>query len=472
MNAEIEEATNNTDTANSAVVADQEQEEIVEKRERPSPSKPKKMVPRDFSQRVANRIISINERELDEEIASTRVSELVYRNMHKEEMYQHFVDTTELLLKKEDAEKYAATTWTALVWHQDEHPEYKTFIEGMLQSCAYGHVIGDRPNFEDEDTRREFSAYGYIIGEVFIQMMKLNSDLYNILSEMFGYLIRHEMAKDLDKKSGETKRKGISGRKKHKEEKVATTKKLYDDVVDYCSHRGEFRSDTLNQKNPNEYILILADRMRSTRRYIIQDIMNKHALEKKKLLKKELREREASAEEVISAARPFSNGLFLYWVEKRYNFKYLAVEKVRITLQIIAISLGMGAIGVGFLGLSPLTLFEGIFTGVLMFLFAKTICSRYFFSSYFPMDVTAELEGEVGTFTPVFRKLSLTQINLFLSKQIKNPGNAPLLHLLPEYVKYVFAVMPDRNDILLKKEEINEFMERMEVNLTKQQRGR
>ena len=289
---------------------------------------------------------------------------------------------------------------------------------------------------------------------------------------MFGYLIRHEMARDLDKKSGELKKKGISGRKKQKEEKIATTKKLYDDVVDYCSHRGEFRSDTLNQKNPNEYILILADRMRSTRRYIIQDIMNKHALEKKKLLEKELREREASAEEVISAARPFSKGLFLYWVEKRYNFKYLAVEKVRITLQIIAISLGMGAIGTGFLGLSPLTLFEGIFTGLLMFLFAKIICSRYFFSSYFPMDVTAELESEVGTFTPVFRKLSLQQINLFFSKQIKNPANAMLLHLLPEYVKYVFAVMPDRNDILLSKEEINEFMERMEVNLTKQQRGR
>jgi len=469
MNAEIEEAAEQTEDQNSVPDVEPEEEEEIEKF---SPSKPKKMVPRDFSQRVSNRIISINERELDEEVASTRVSDLVYRNLQEEEMYRYFIDITELLLNKEDAEKYAATTWTALVWHQDEHPEYKTFMEGILQYCAYGHVTGDRPNFEDEDTKREFSAYGNIIGEVFIHMMKLNSDLYNILSEMFGYLIRHEMARDLEKKSGEAKKKGISGRKKQKEEKIATTKKLYDDVVDYCSHRGEFRSDTLNQKNPNEYILILADRMRSTRRYIIQDIMNKHALEKKKLLEKELREREASAEEVISAARPFSKGLFLYWVEKRYNFKYLAVEKVRITLQIIAISMGMGAIGTGFLGLSPLTLFEGIFTGLLMFLFAKTICSRYFFSSYFPMDVTAELESEVGTFTPAFRKLSLKQINLFFSKQIKNPANAMLLHLLPEYVKYVFAVMPDRNDILLSKEEVNEFMERMEVNLTKQQRGR
>ena len=64
----------------------------------------------------------------------------------------------------------------------------------------------------------------------------------------------------------------------------------------------------------------------------------------------------------------------------------------------------------------------------------------------------------VGKESSFFRS---TQINLFLSKQIKNPGNAPLLHLLPEYVKYVFAVMPDRNDILLKKEEINEFMENL-----------
>mgnify|MGYP003968235827 CR=1 FL=1 len=191
MNAEIEEATDHIEDQNNASDIDQEEEEI----EKQSPSKPKKMVPRDFSLRVSNRIISINERELDEEIASTRVSELVYRNLHEEEMYRYFIDITELLLKKEDAEKYAATTWTALVWHQDEHPEYKTFIEGILQYCAYGHVTGDRPNFEDEDTKREFSAYGNIIGEVFIQMMKLNSDLYNILSEMFGYLIFLQMDK-------------------------------------------------------------------------------------------------------------------------------------------------------------------------------------------------------------------------------------------------------------------------------------
>ena len=211
--------------------------------------------------------------------------------------------------------------------------------------------------------------------------------------------------------------------------------------------------------------------MRSTRRYVIQDIMNKRALEKKKELERELREREASAEEIISAAEPFRRGLSLYFIEKCYNFKYLAVEKVRITLQVLAVSLGMGAVGTSFLGIQLLSLMEGIVIGALMTGFAKTICSRFFFSPFFPRDVTASLEKEVGAFTPIFRKFSLLQINSFMSKQIKDPENASLLHLLPEYVKYIFTVMPDRNDILLSKEEINEFMERMEVNLSKQKKA-
>jgi hypothetical protein len=94
------------------------------------------------------------------------------------------------------------------------------------------------------------------------------------------------------------------------------------------------------------------------------------------------------------------------------------------------------------------------------------------FSPFYPKDVTAELEKDVGAFTPTFRKMSLDQINAFMTKQIKEPENTLLLHLLPEYVKYIFAVMPDRNDILLSRDNINEFMERIEINLAKFQRGK
>ncbi len=437
-----------------------------------APSAPEKDVPKDFASRAATKITAINERELDEEIASSKVAAMIYKNMNSPELYEYFIDTTNDLLQSEHTEKYAATTWTALLWHEDVHPEYRSFIEITLNTIIDGHVSNKKPNHEHEDSGKEFSSYAYSLGETFIQMMKLNSDLYNILTDIYSFIIREEMNRDLSKADEDTKKKLITGRKKQKELENLNPKKLYDDVVDYISERGDFRSDTLNQKNPNEFIIILADRMRSTRRYIIQDIMNRHALEKKKVLEKELREREANAEEVIIANPPFKHGLYLFWVEKRYNFKYLAVEKVRITLQIFAIFMGLGAIGSGFLGLGMVGLLEGIVVGAMMFTYAQLFCSRVVFTPFYPKDVTAELEKDVGAFTPTFRKMSLNQINAFMTKQIKEPENGLLLHLLPEYVRYIFAVMPDRNDILLSRDNINEFMERMEINLAKYQRGK
>ena len=451
------------------------QDENQQREERPKiiPSvAPEKDVPKDFASRAATKITAINERELDEEIASSKVAAMIFKNMNSPQLYDYFVDTTNDLLQSEHTEKYAATTWTALLWHEDIHPEYRTFIEHTLNSVIDGHVSNRKPNYEHEDSGKEFSSYAYTLGETFIQMMRLNSDLYNILTDIYSFIIREEMNRDLSKADEDTKKKLITGRKKQKELENLNPKKLYDDVVDYISERGDFRSDTLNQKNPNEFIIILADRMRSTRRYIIQDIMNRHALEKKKVLEKELREREANAEEVIIASPPFKHGLYLFWVEKRYNFKYLAVEKVRITLQILAIFMGLGAIGTGFLGMGMVGLLEGLIVGAMMFTYAQLFCSRVVFTPFYPKDVTAELEKDVGAFTPTFRKMSLDQINAFMTKQIKDPDNGLLLHLLPEYVRYIFAVMPDRNDILLSRDNINEFMERMEINLAKYQRGK
>lgn len=438
-----------------------------------APSENERVVPKDFARRLAAKIASINERELDDEVASAQVSSMLYRNLNDDQMIPYFIDTIETLLKNEDNQRFAAATWTAILWHEDEHPEYRQFLEKILDRMIDGHVKADRPSVVSDEIEIEFSAYAYYLGESFIQMMKLNSDLYNILTDIYSYVIRAEMHRDLQRKKDETdKKKILSGKRRDREPEIINPKKLYDDIVDYISQRGTFRSDTLNQKNPNEYIIILADRMRSTRRYIIQDIMNRFALEKKKQLEKELRDREASAEEVITAVAPFKHGLYLFWLEKRYNFKYLAVEKVRITLQIFAIFLGLGAVGVGFLELAPLSLVEGLLIGGMMVGYAKLFCSRYIFNPFYPKDVTVELEKDVGAFTPIFRKMSLQQMNSFMLKQIKEPDNALLLHLLPEYVRYIFAVMPDRSEILMTKENINELMERLEVNLTKYQRGR
>jgi hypothetical protein len=429
-------------------------------------------VPKDFANRVATKITAINERELDEEIASSKVAALVYKNMSHPDALPYFNETIDILLQDEHTHKYAATTWTSLHWHEDVHPEYRKFVNAILDRTIMGHIRADLPMFDHEESGKEFSAYAYTLGETFIQMMRLSSDLYNILTDIYSYIIRNEMTRDLEKGKEESTKKKIIGRKKAKESEVKNPKKLFDDIVDYISERGEFRSDTLEQKNPNEFILILADQLRSTRRYIIQDIMNRHALERKKTLEKELRDRQASAEEVIQASEPFKHGLYLFWLEKRYNFKYLAVEKVRITLQIASIFLGLGAVGIGFLGVGPLGLLEGLMVGALMMIYSQLFCSRSVFGPFYPKDVTVELEKDVGAYTPTFRKMSINQMNSFMNRQLKEAENGLLLHLIPEYVKYIFAVMPDRTEILMTKENVNEFMERLEINLSKLQRSR
>ncbi|MBU2513119.1 hypothetical protein KJ966_17395 [bacterium] len=465
------------EASNQAQSADESVEDIPGKTAKTKekgkkPDSNERKIPKDFAHRLAAKITSINERELDEEIASGQVASIIFRNMNSPEMYPFFVETIGDLLKTEDAERYAATTWTALIWHEDEQPQYRQFLGNVLDHMINGHLKNDLPSYESDDIEGEFSAYAYYLGESFIQMMKLNSDLYNVLTDIYSTIIRKEMENDIRKKKEDSdKKRMITGRKKDAETEYTNPKKLYDDVVDYISQRGTFRSDTLNQKNPNEFIIILADRMRSTRRYVIQDIMNRYALEKKKQLEKELREREASAEEVITAVSPFKHGLYLFWLEKRYNFKYLAVEKVRITLQIVAIFMGLGAVGVGFLEFGFITLFEGALVGLMMIGYAKAFCSRYVFKPFYPNDVTIELEKDVGAFTPVFRKMSFQQMNSFMQKQIKESDNALLLHLIPEYVRYIFAVMPDRSEILMTKENINELMEKVELNLSKFQRS-
>ena len=448
-----------------------EDDEEEKPREEPSYTAPTREVPKDFANRVATKITAINERELDEEIASTRVSSLLYQNLNHPDVIPFFTETIDVLLQEEHTQKYAATAWTSLIWHEDVHPEYRTFVKAVLERIIEGHIAADLPNYEHEESGKEFSAYAYTMGESIIQMMRANSDWYTIITDIYGTIIRTEMNLDLERGKAESKKKKRLIRTKEKETGYVNPKKLFDDIIDYISERGELRSDTLEQKNPNEYILILADRMRSTRRYIIQDIMNRHALDRKKTLEIELRERQASAEEVISAGNPFKHGLYLFWLEKRYNFKYLAVEKVRITLQIVAIFMGLGAVGLGFLGIGPIGLLEGMMVGGFMTVYSQLFCSRAVFAPFYPKDVTVELEKDVGAYTPTFRKMSLEQMNSFMSRQLKEPENGLLLHLIPEYVKYIFAVMPDRNEILMTKENVNEFMERLEVNLSKLQRA-
>lgn len=425
---------------------------------------PSRQLPPDFANRVATKVVFTHERERDPDRALEKIAGVLLRNVSQPDRLSHMIDVVEVLENDDETRRHAGLALVSVVLNHQEDPTYERFVSDFVDQVIHDHQHALKPQFQLEYRRRHFSAYARILGEAMIAMMEVNSELYEVVSHYYSLLIRKEMGLEQARQEGREGRR-ISVRRGEGEVKVG--KKLFDDVVDYIHARGEQRSGTLQQQNPNEYISILADRMRGTRRYVIQDMLNKQALAKRKQAEKELSERLASAEEIVKAKDAFKRGVHLFLTEKRYNFKYLAVEKVRVTVQVIAVLVGIAHFLAAYLGMFGMVWWEGVVVAVGMYLFARMFCSRAFFRRFFPEDVSKDLELVVGSFTATFRKMSKDQLDAFLARQVRDPENFDELPVLPEFIKYVFAVMPDRRNVIVQRDELAEIVSNMETDIAR-----
>ena len=105
-----------------------------------------------------------------------------------------------------------------------------------------------------------------------------------------------------------------------------------------------------------------------------------------------------------------------------------------------------------------------------MYVFARVAASRQAFTRFFPDDVSKELEIVLGSFTPTLRKMSKEQLGAFLVRQVRDPDHHKLLHIVPEFVKYIFAVMPDRSNMIVTVEELGDVMENLEMDVSRTMR--
>jgi hypothetical protein len=433
---------------------------------KPAPgAPPARDLPADFPKRLATKIVLTVERERDADAGLEKVAALTHRNLSAPDRLELMYSTCENLLSDSETMRFAAITWTSLVIERERNPRYENFLSDLIDLAIDQHMNLVKPLYELEARRKKFSHYAWLLGEIFINMMALNSDLYEAISHVFSMIIRKEMAlESAEKERKDTRRISLAASAKAKE---TASKKLFDDVVDYIHARGEFKSDSLAQKNPNEFIAVLADRMRGTRRYVIQDIMNRQTLMRKQQAEKELSERLAGAEDIILAKEPFKRAIQLFWTEKRYNFKYLSVEKVRVTVQVLAILVGLIFFLGGYLNVYGMHWGEGLFVAFGMYLFARIAASRRAFKRFFPDDVSKELETVVGSFTPTLRKMSKEQLDAFLIRQVRDPDNQKVLHVVPEFIKYVFAIMPNRKDMIVTLDDLSDVMENLETDVAR-----
>jgi len=417
-----------------------------------------------IAEQIARDVMVIFQKQLDIEAASEESSTYIWSNAGTPEKASYFFDATEFWIDSgPSTEKIAALSWLGLVSQSSKNEDFEKFLRMLVDSILNGYYNLEKPDIEYKDKR--YSSYTSILGNTFIKMVELNPANESSASEIYSILVRDEMAMDAESQSEENE-KGHS---------IIPTdmQKLYDEMIDYLVDRSEFKADPMSgtEGNPNEYIEVLCERLRSTRRYVMQEVINERALEKKKKMELELENQLASAEEIVMVAPHFTEGISFFVQEKRYNFKYLAIEKIRITLQLLGSMMGAIYFFLGYLEIWGIHWIEGLVVCISMMIFVRLIASRKQFHYFYPVDISKELEECCTAFLNVMRNMSQEQLEHFILRQIKLEANQKYLSLVPEFMKYLYAIMPDRKNMMITVDELSELVENSEIEVAKQLRG-
>jgi hypothetical protein len=412
-----------------------------------------------YVEELATRLVVGFQKQLDPQLAAMDTSKEVYDETYEDKI-PYYIDAIEMLLQNPATDKYAALSWNAFMTASTNNQDLDVYFQRMLDYLLSGYYKGEKPDVEMKDKR--FSGHSAIMARTFIKMTEVNAANSDICAEIYKHLVRKEM--DLDSKAQAIE-------KEHGESPLPSMQKMYDDVIDYLATRADFRASSLNEENPYEYVGPLAEKLRGTRRYVMQDVMNQRALEKKKMLEMELENRLASAEEIVIATNPFAEGLLYFVKEKKYNYKFLAVEKVRLTLQVIGSIIGAFYFLAGYMSLWEIEWYDGVVVCMTMILFTRMIGSRTRFAPFYPVDVSKELEQNATQFINVMRHMSQDQMEHFVARQIMMERNQNFLTLVPDFIKYLYAIMPDRKNMVITVDELSELVENAEIEVAKQLRA-
>ena len=421
-------------------------------------------IPENFAGQIARDVMVLFQKQMDPEVAAVEASSYLWKNAGTPEKVSYFVDATELWLESgTSGDKFAALSWNGLVTQSVNNQDYDTFLRMMIVAILDGYYSLQKPDIDYKEKR--YSTYTSIIANTFIRMVELNPASEAGASEIFTILVHSEM--DLEARSqAEEDETGSST--------IPTDmQKLFDEMIDYLHDRGMFKSNPMagEEANPNEHIEVLCERLRGTRRYVMQEVINERALEKRKKLEMELENQLASAEEIVMVAPQFTEGMAFFVQEKRYNFKYLAVEKIRMTLQLLGSITGAVYFLLGFMGVWGVHWIDGMVVCLVMLIFVRIAASRKQFQFFYPTDISKELEDCSTAFLNVMRNMSQEQLEQFLVRQIKLERNQKYLAMVPEFMKYLYAIMPDRKSMVITVDELSELVENSEIEVAKQLRG-
>ncbi len=398
---------------------------------------------------LATKIVFICEKEIDVAISASNIASFIFKNFEEDNSPESFLKLVHELTKREINTNYAALTFLSLFWCRNEDSNFEPLFKKMLKVITHQFHSSQGETYTIKNIKRKYPLYAHIIGESFIQAMGHNDSLYSEISGVYSIFVETELQQEED-----YNQKRLLAYKDLKLPPRTVFIKLYDELFTYINDRGRFRPETLDRENPFQYIVDLAERLRGTRIYCIQNMVQKFSNEKNKIIRQELRDKEASAEILSSTKLTFQEGLKLFHDARTFRRDYLKTDKIRVLLQISLISLGIVSLTITLwnqsLEVKPIV----VIFSLLSILGGKLLCSKRFFVRFYPKNIKKELEKNMENCIYLFRKTSLDQINLFLNKQVQEPKNRKLLIMMPDFIKYLFDLMPNKKERVMSREQI------------------
>ena len=421
-------------------------------------------IPDNFAKQIAMRIVIFFEKELNPQLASENTAKFIFETTFSVKRIPYFIDALDLLLDSPSTEHFASMALTSIVTQSAQVKEYEDFIQEMTKYMLESFYDMEKPEIELKG--RKFSAMTGTICSCFIKMYEIDKSFSDVSSEIFTILMRNELNLEQEEEDEWERRYGKGGKKRR------ARLRLYDDILEYLRTRYEMKSGSLSEDNPNEHILTLTEKLRSNKHYVMQDIVNQRAIQKKKQLEKEIENRLASSEEILMIGDVFVSGLYYFVKERKYNTKFLGVEQVRMTLQLIGAIIAVIYFLLGFMNQAGIDWIDGVFVCATLLIFSHFVTSRDRFSEYFPEDVSKELEQKSSQFIQIFKNMSGKQLEKFIIQQVRNDENERYLRMLPEYFKYLYAIMPDRRNMIVDTAALQQLVENSEVEIVRHLLGK
>ena len=141
------------------------------------------------------------------------------------------------------------------------------------------------------------------------------------------------------------------------------------------------------------------------------------------------------------------------------------------TLQLVGAIMGVIYSMMGFMNYGGVGWVDGLVVCICLILFSKAGASRGRFQAFYPKDVSKELEQAATDFIVVMCRMSAEQLEQFPIRQIKNKDNFKNLAVLAEFLKYLFAIMPDRKNMIITIDELSDLVENTAIEISKQIRA-